>query len=752
MSAPSIDRLYRLLPAVYRLRDSDQSEPLRALLGLIEQQYDAIEQNISGLYENWFIETCDEWVVPYIGDLLGVRPVNPVSPGTFSARAYVAHTLDYRRRKGTAAMLEQLARDVTGWPARVVEYFALLATTQYLNHLRPQNVITPDLRDTNKLELLCGPFEAVAHTADVRHISTGRGRYNIPNIGLYLWRLQDYLIGPASVDPMKPGRQSDARAIAAAVDGRYTFDPLGLNAPLLNLPQTKTDETLLTAEINVPGLLRRRPLYDELEALRQAQVDGAAAPAPVHFGRNPVFEIALNGALVSFDQVMVCDISDISATDWRRPPASKAYTPSGGGAPVNKPIMLSVDPVRGRIAFPAGVIPASVEVSYVYGFSGDLGAGPYDRSAWLEDPAFAPGPIGNPNRWQVGVSRELAPVPDVLFPTLEQAVQAWNNLPAGADGVITLCDNRTYQENPSQIEIPEGSRLLIIAADWPALRQPLPPANKSLDPNGLRPHLLGQLSVQGTAPADSQNPGQCFIDGLLIEGSVTVAAGNLGAFGISHTTVVPSGGVTVISGTGAASDNQGLAANLYRTICGPVVLGAQVPAVTVTDSIVASGLTSSSSAAAIAAPGARVNVQTSTVFGTVRAQILNASDTIFTGLLTIERQQTGCIRFCYVPSGSQTPGQYRCQPDLALAGVSGKAAQDAVRARVTPQFTSIAFGQPSYAQLASACAVEISTGADNEAEMGAFNFLQQPQRRANLAAALDEYLRFGLEAGAFEVT
>ncbi len=35
-------------------------------------------------------------------------------------------------------MIETLARDVTGWPARVVEYFELLATTQYLNHLRPE--------------------------------------------------------------------------------------------------------------------------------------------------------------------------------------------------------------------------------------------------------------------------------------------------------------------------------------------------------------------------------------------------------------------------------------------------------------------------------------------------------------------------------------------------------------------------------------------------------------------------------------
>src|SRR5262245_26689659 len=107
------DRLYRLLPAVYRVKDAAQGEPLHALLTLIEQQYDALDQDITGLYENWFIETCAEWVVPYIGDLLGVRPLNTTAAGTLSARAYVAHTLDYRRRKGTAAMIETMARDVT---------------------------------------------------------------------------------------------------------------------------------------------------------------------------------------------------------------------------------------------------------------------------------------------------------------------------------------------------------------------------------------------------------------------------------------------------------------------------------------------------------------------------------------------------------------------------------------------------------------------------------------------------------------
>ena len=66
MSAIS-DRLYHLLPAIYRMRDSDQGEPLRALLSLIEKEYDGVEQDIGALYENWFIETCQEWVVPYIG-------------------------------------------------------------------------------------------------------------------------------------------------------------------------------------------------------------------------------------------------------------------------------------------------------------------------------------------------------------------------------------------------------------------------------------------------------------------------------------------------------------------------------------------------------------------------------------------------------------------------------------------------------------------------------------------------------------
>ena len=84
MNDPRIDRLYELLPAVYRMQDAEQGEPLRALLQVISEQVNLREDDMQQLYENWFIETCEDWVVPYLGDLIGYEPVHEAgepSPG-----------------------------------------------------------------------------------------------------------------------------------------------------------------------------------------------------------------------------------------------------------------------------------------------------------------------------------------------------------------------------------------------------------------------------------------------------------------------------------------------------------------------------------------------------------------------------------------------------------------------------------------------------------------------------------------------
>src|SRR6185503_17401247 len=151
MSTLTADRLYALLPAVHRIRDAEQGEPLRALIELLAQQFAALEENVEQLYDDQFIETCADWVAPYIGDLIGYRPLHGVAPKIASPRAEVANTIALRRRKGTALMLEELAQDVTGWPAHAVEFFEQLATTQYMKHVRLYAPATADMRRTADL-------------------------------------------------------------------------------------------------------------------------------------------------------------------------------------------------------------------------------------------------------------------------------------------------------------------------------------------------------------------------------------------------------------------------------------------------------------------------------------------------------------------------------------------------------------------------------------------------------------------------
>ncbi len=329
------DRLYRLLPAVHRQRDAEQAArqglqqgPLRDLVEILAAQATLLERDIFQLYENWFVETCEPWAVPYIGDLIGVRGTN----GAGNRRAEVANTLGYRQAKGTAAMLERLARDVTGWPARVVEYFERLETTQNVNHVRPGNLRTPDLRRTGDLELLGGPFETAAHSAEVRRIAVGRGRYDIPNVGLFLWRLQAYPLERVTPKP------------ADGTGRGFTFNVLGLDGPLFHAPVAETSATQIAEELNVPVPIRRRAFHADLSSYYGASL-----------------EVWDDGALVPAGTIVACDL-----TDWNRP------RPDG---------KVAVDPVLGRLSFPAAKDPAKVRVSYAYGFSDDLGGGPYQREA-----------------------------------------------------------------------------------------------------------------------------------------------------------------------------------------------------------------------------------------------------------------------------------------------------------------------------------------------------------------------------------
>ena len=770
------DDLYALLPAIYRRRDAEQGLVLRALVEVLASQAGVVERDIEALYDNWFIETCAPWVVPYIGDLLRVRPLSvsrsvpvaelaPGPPTRITARAYVANTLGYRRAKGTVAVLERLAYDVTGWRAKAVEFFQLLATTQHVNHVRPFSVRTPDLRDTIALELLDGPFDRVAHTAEVRPVdldgAIGRpasprtrldaGRYGIANVGLFMWRLQAY-----------PVTASAARLVDATTAG-FTFSPLGLDGPLFNLPDSEPGLEHLATEDDVPGIVRRRALYEELEQRRQALVDGAESLPTWFRDAHPVLRVARrtasDAALVEIPpaEIDICDLNE-----WHRPPSTREYTPAGGPPPVPLPLRAGVDPLLGRVTFPAGTTPVEVQVSFSYGFSADIGGGPYDKrggvSTWLEPAQVT---------WQRGVTADPQVIagasdPALLVDNLTDAVTAWNahaSATPRAFGILAIMDSATYTGSltgASELLVPAGCRLAVVGAGWPEIEDDSAPGGRRRRTGDvaadqlLRPHVHGSLSVRGTAPTGAPDPGALILDGLLIEGKVTVEQGNLGTLRIIDSTLVPASGGLVVTPAGTPGvENVRLAVIVERSITGPLSLRDAVPSLHIGSTVV----DRAGGKVAIDASGAATDIQRSTIIGTTSVERLDAGNAVFTDAVVAARLQAGCVRFSALPDTSPTrvARRYRCQPDLALK--SAPAARHArVRAELAPAFTSTTYGEPGYAQLAFTCADGIATGAEDGSEMGAFSSLLQPQREANLRIALEEYLRSGLDAGIFYVT
>jgi hypothetical protein len=215
--------LNELLPAVYRLRDAEQGYPLRSLLALVAEQAGLIKANTDELWDDLFIETCAEWIIPYIGDLVGNNPFYEVAG---RRRPDVAKTIYYRRRKGTLSMLEELAGDVTGWGAHAVAFFELLGWFQNLEHLRFQSGWA-NVRSLAVMDRVNGAFDSISHSVDVRKIAQTEGWHNIHNIGFFLWRLENY-----------PLSKVVARQAVLPNTHGYHFSPLGNPAPLFNDPGT----------------------------------------------------------------------------------------------------------------------------------------------------------------------------------------------------------------------------------------------------------------------------------------------------------------------------------------------------------------------------------------------------------------------------------------------------------------------------------------------------------------------------------
>jgi hypothetical protein len=736
------DRLYDLLPAVYRLRDADQGYPLRDFLRVLSAQVDVLEQDIARLYDNWFIETCDDWVVPYIGDLLGytLLPEAATMGADGSAdvrlgrvlapRADVANTIDARRRKGTLALLEDLARDATGWPARAVEFRRHVGWMQHLDHRHPRRGGTADVRDPGHLQRVAwanGAFDPFAHSVDVRRLASRqrRGRFNIPAVGVFACRLRSY-----------PVTRTAAYCVEEQGPQCFSFSALGNDAPLFQRPIAEPEPTHIAREENLPLPLRRWRFAE------RGPLADYAGVAPGLYGEGRSVEIW--------------------APDW---PAR------GQGLPVPRELLLpadlagwtgqvprgrvAVDPERGRIMFPPSQRPRrGVWVSYQYGFAGDVGGGEYARTT---------AELAGATRYVVHAAPpEGAPAtgrPAGHFDSIAAALAAWAQAKAAAPTdhplralIVELAESGVY-EGSVDLTLGAGEAIQLRAADGAR------PVLRLLDLRANQPDALGITGGAGS---------RVLLDGLLIAGRGIEVQGpaadaapeqDLCELVIRHCTLVPGWSLTcgcdprrpgepslTFEGTRAAL-------RVSHSILGPIAVvspgrRSEPPALELCDSILdATG----AECIALGAPDEAVacvaaSFRRCTVIGAVQAHaVLLAEDSIFVSGLRVLRRQQGCMRFCYVADGSRTPQRFHCQPDLALA--ANTAAQRAQTLRtVAPQFMSSRYGNPNYLRLADTCCTEVRTGASDASAMGAWHDLFEPQREANLALRLAEHVPAATDA------
>lgn len=720
-----IDRLYELLPVVHRQRDVAQGHPLRDLLRVIAEQVNLVEDDIARMYDDWFIETCQGWVVPYIGDLVGYRAAASAGPDDAGAtpesrlrhravvpRRDVANFIRDLRRRGTLALVEQLSNDSAGFPSRAVEFFNLLGRTQALNHpdeYRPDAVVDArrgrimDLRDAESLDLLDSPFDRSGHTIDVRNVTAARnhGRHNIPSAAAYVWRLRSYPVTHAPAYFVQRGGGYSA----------FTFSALGNDAPLFTKAQAEPDATI-ASEINVPAPIRRRALEPpQRDAYYGRDEEGAAKSLVIWLGASekPV------------------DAKDIIAADlsgWRyHPPEGK----------------VAVDPVLGRIAVARD--PQGVRVSYRYGFSGDVGA--HESARTLTQPRGA-------SLYRVGANEQ--------WKTIGQALSAWVNDPElPRDAVIEIADSGFYTE-PIYIVLAEGHSLQIRAA------------------NRCRPviYVLDYHPSKGDSLHVTMHEHARFtLDGVIVAGRPVRIDGTGEKpvdvrVAIRRSTLVPGWALDSNCKSVAPAEaslelvNVRGRVSIDRTILGSIsVMNETVEAdpvtITLRDSIL--DATSNAIEAVLGPAGsyawATLSFIRCTVFGKVLAHAIElAESSIFGAVVLVVRRQRGCVRFCYVPPESRTPRRFHCQPDLVERAVRDaapnapderKLAEE--RRRVVPRFTGSRFGDPAYAQLTLCTPPEITAGADDQSEMGAFHHLFLPQRVANLRARIEQSTPAGMETG-----
>lgn len=769
--------LYERLPEIYRIKDAEQSPPdqLKSYLSLVESVFGAIHENIEALYDDLFIESCDDWVIPYIGDLLGT---SHLSGDPWTLRADVADTIALRRRKGTLASIERLTYNLTQWGVHCVELRENLAWNQHLNHQRadaggdppyglatvtrftPIRGGTVTLRDPAMLSLLYTPFDPFAHIADLKPPAFGNVRYNLPNLAIFLWRLEDYRVRTSK--PFSRGVHPTGTAVPGQATHVVRFDihPLGEPVRLFNSYQFDPDREppVVTQIDETPGPIPTARL-----------TENSAAGSPEKYltvdTYDPTDTILASRDLADVGLQLHLPEPPFAGEVWpdKEPPVwtirgANLCAWENGIQPPLKNREIVIDPVLGRLIIGLGTLvdaAGAVEgtalenhllLSYTYGAVGAVGAHPISRPAtpqeWNGEPVVVKTVDFHvdPN----GLRDALSDIQNSTSPIVIEIRDSMTHVLDLGDPAIL----GTKSENGGP-NLQLKKSLIIRAADG---QRPVVKLKTPLRFRPLTAAEAGDLTVRLERLYLTRDKAFPASTGVSL-----IARAALNSLEIIDCTLDP-GGYRKPDGTRApirlalalrepygfadtaeeAAFDQTPEIILQRSIAGPLLIDGGYH-LTLTDSLVDAGKgVGDDPGAGFAVSGATdptsgwgppSQVNGLTIFGRMRVESINGRGGVWVHTLEVLDSQKGCLRYSYFSgAGDRLPQNLGC--------VTGVEAQ--------LRFVSEIFGEPAYGQLTHTSDFRIKERGPNDDAMGAFGFLLEAHKWHNIQIRFREFMPVGV--------
>lgn len=765
--------LYDRLPAIYRIRDAEQSpaHQLRAYLAAVEAAFGALHADIAQLYEDLFIDTCDDWVIPYIADLLGT---SHLKGDARTLRADVADTIALRRRKGTLGAIERLAVNLTGWSCRCVELRENLGWSQHLNHQRPDaggSMLNGDetlalaggtppsrftvprggtatLRDPAMLDLLGTPFDPFAYTADVKPAAGYARHINLPNLAVFLWRLADYrlpLVRPLARSFTDLGPQGGDLAQFAL---RFDLHPLDLPVRLFNtgrpgfkLAQAAGGATTALTNIDaVPGpMLDARITTDSPAGHPEAYAavdyyDDAVSP-PQGFDLG---DVGLHLFLPRSLEPLLVPADPTQPWRWRWRGDNLCAWEAGLRRALRHGEII-VDPDIGRLLIGVntaaqrdaiagdGAAGSRLFVSFTYGAAGPVGAHPVTRTVTAA-PAGA----------QVHTVRALGG-----GPSLQQVLGSLD--PAVRHVVVEIADSFVHPLNVGLLRVRETLTIRAVGEHRPVVLLARPLQFSALNAAAASPtHPVVRLEGLYIAPGESF-PG----------GSALITRAALARLELISCTLAP-GGHRLRNGMRAAmiaalrlTNDYGFATQaeqdafvptpdlvLQHCITGALAVDERYR-LDIQSCIVDAGQgvgNAPMSVYAIGAAsvpdtrwGAALSFDGLTCLGNTRVSTVSGMGGLFAQPFEVLDNQHGCIKWSAFPAaGNRLPPNHFCVQGAPL------------------RFTSEWFNDPGYGQMSLDSDARLRTLGPDDDAMGAFGFLLEAHKWTNLQVRLREFTPVGV--------